>query len=93
MIKQAVMCQGDTTLIPVEWAPNGPYWVGNYSTPHQCVNWEGLMDWVRPRAFDANLDGLLVHPKFGSYSYSFILSISRVNRLKGVVRRLHTARE
>ena len=65
LLKQAVMCHGDTTIVTQQWAPQGAFWVGNYSTPHQCVNWDSLMGWVKPRAFDATAEGVLVHPNFG----------------------------
>lgn len=68
LLKQAVMCQADTTLITMQWNPDSPSWIGNYSTPHQCVDWDGLVEnWVKPHSFNAIEEGLLVHPKFGTF--------------------------
>ncbi|KAH0437160.1 hypothetical protein CcaCcLH18_04028 [Colletotrichum camelliae] len=65
MLREAVMCQGDTTLITMKWNSTGLRPIGNLTSPHECVNWDRLMEWVVPNPFDALADGVLVHPTFG----------------------------
>lgn len=71
MLKEAVTCQGDTTILTMKWGPRGPLPIGDLSNPHECVNWERLMEWVEPHAFDAFADGVLMHPEFGKHTYHF----------------------
>ncbi|MCJ1235864.1 hypothetical protein MMC14_003837 [Varicellaria rhodocarpa] len=47
------------------WGKHGPLPISNFTSPHECVNWDRLMEWVEPRSFDAFEEGMLVHPKFG----------------------------
>ncbi|KAI8295558.1 Cyclochlorotine biosynthesis protein O [Colletotrichum sp. SAR 10_98] len=56
---------GDTTLITMKWNSTGLRPIGNLTSPHECVNWDRLMEWVVPNSFDALADGMLVHPTFG----------------------------
>ncbi|KAI8308355.1 hypothetical protein K4K59_010182 [Colletotrichum sp. SAR11_240] len=55
----------DTTLITMKWNSTGLRPIGNLTSPHECVNWDRLMEWVVPNSFDALADGMLVHPTFG----------------------------
>ncbi|ORY66166.1 uncharacterized protein BCR38DRAFT_174221 [Pseudomassariella vexata] len=66
MLKEAVMCQGDTTVLTMIWADYRLRPIGNLTSPHECVNWDRLMDWVTPNSRDLTAPGWLVHPKFGS---------------------------
>jgi len=68
MLKEAVMCQGDTTLLTMKWADTGARPIGNLTSPHECVNWDRLMEWVEPNSVDVFANGVLVHPKFGTYT-------------------------
>jgi len=64
-LKMGVMCQGDPTIVTMKWGHHGPVPIGNFSAPHECVNWDRLMEWVEPHSMDMLVDGVLVHPKFG----------------------------
>lgn len=66
MIKDGLMCQADTTLITMRWSIHGPRPTGNLSSPHECVNWDRLMEWSTPRTFDALQNGVLEHPHLGA---------------------------
>ena len=66
MLRDGVMCQADTTLLTMAWGKHGPLPISNFTSPHECVNWDRLMEWVEPRSFDAFEEGMLVHPKFGT---------------------------
>ncbi|OBR03319.1 Tat pathway signal sequence [Colletotrichum higginsianum IMI 349063] len=65
MLREAVICQADTTLLTMKWNSTGLRPIGNLTSPHECVNWGRLMEWVVPKTFDALADGVLVHPTFG----------------------------
>ncbi len=39
--------------------------LGNFSSPHECVNWAGLTAWASERSVDILQPGYLKHPKFG----------------------------
>ncbi|KAH9845365.1 peptidase family M28 family [Teratosphaeria destructans] len=65
-LKHAVMCQGDTTLLTMYWHDRMYQPVANWSSPHECINWDRFMDWVVPNSVDVHRDGVLVHPKYGA---------------------------
>lgn len=65
MLMDAVMCQGDTTVLTMKWEEGGARPIGNLTSPHECVNWDRLMEWVVPNSVDVFADGVLVHPKYG----------------------------
>lgn len=67
MLMDAVMCQGDTTVLTMKWDEKGARPIGNLSSPHECVNWDRLMEWVVPNSVDVFADGMLVHPTFGMH--------------------------
>ena len=67
MLKEAVICQADPSLLTMKWSEHGPLPIGNLSSPHECVNWDQLQEWVVPHSFDPIADGMLVHPKFGLF--------------------------
>ncbi|KAK8146374.1 hypothetical protein G3M48_003204 [Beauveria asiatica] len=65
MLMDAVMCQGDTTVLTMKWEDRGARPIGNLTSPHECVNWDRLMEWVVPNSRDVFADGMLVHPLYG----------------------------
>lgn len=65
MLKQAIMCQADTTLITMKWDPELIMPVANMSSQHECVDWDRLAEWSDPRSFDPRAKGWLVHPELG----------------------------
>ncbi|KAI1110828.1 hypothetical protein F5Y14DRAFT_465197 [Nemania sp. NC0429] len=65
MLKEAVMCQADPMLVTMKWSNDLPRPTGNLTSPHECVNWDRLMEWAEPHSFDVFTDGVLVHPTRG----------------------------
>ncbi|KAK9418930.1 hypothetical protein SUNI508_07702 [Seiridium unicorne] len=65
-LRQYVMCNADTTLIPVHWSAKSPRPVALDWGNHQCVNWDNIEEWMADHAFDPFEPGLLMHPVFGS---------------------------
>ncbi|KAF2457888.1 hypothetical protein BDY21DRAFT_18614 [Lineolata rhizophorae] len=64
-IRQAIMCQGDTSLITFRWGHEQPVPLGNFSSPHQCRDWEALDAWNAERHVNVFEPGLVVHPQLG----------------------------
>ncbi len=50
ILRQGIMCHGDTSLLTLKWAPWTKIPLANFSAPHQCVDWERLDGWVRPKS-------------------------------------------
>ncbi len=65
LIKNALMCQADTTLLTMRWLDFSPIPAANWSTPRTCVDWSRIDDWTKNNWVDAKKDGRMVHPKFG----------------------------
>ncbi|KAJ2980944.1 hypothetical protein NQ176_g2331 [Zarea fungicola] len=65
MLKQGIMCQGDTTLLTMKWDANRALPIGNMSSQHECVDWSRLSEWSDPHSFNPSAKGWLVHPKLG----------------------------
>ena len=63
------MCQADPTILTMAWGIHGPLPTGDFTSPLECVNWDQLMERVKPRSFDTFENGVLVHPKFGRESF------------------------
>lgn len=59
------MCQADTTVLTMKWSKHSVRPIGNLTAPHECVNWDRLMEWVVPNSRDLTAEGWLVHPKYG----------------------------
>jgi hypothetical protein len=66
MLMEAIMCQADTSLITMYWQDTSARPGGNMTSPHECVKWDRLMEWVVPNSRNLFVDGVLVHPKFGA---------------------------
>lgn len=67
LIKNALMCQADTTLLTMRWLDFSPIPAANWSTPRTCVDWSRIDDWTKNNWVDAKKDGRMVHPKFGMF--------------------------
>ncbi len=68
IIRQAIQCQGDASLLTMKWGKNDAVPLGNFTMPHECVNWERLNSWAGERSFDAFTEGTVVHPTLGWFS-------------------------
>ncbi|KAF2181168.1 hypothetical protein K469DRAFT_590401 [Zopfia rhizophila CBS 207.26] len=78
-LKQAVMCQGDTNVFTMKWVDRHPKPIGIFTSPHECVNWDRLMEWVKLQSVDALANGMLVHPKFGKFSFCLYLLLNSLH--------------
>lgn len=66
LIRQGLQCQGDITLLTMRWGKYQAVPLGNFSAPHECVNWDSLQDWSKERSLDMFAEGMLVHPIYGA---------------------------
>ncbi|KAI0506268.1 hypothetical protein F5B22DRAFT_624261 [Xylaria bambusicola] len=51
-IRQSLMCQFDTGIIPYNWVLDHQNPTPNGLTHHKCVDWSKLQDWLKVRAVD-----------------------------------------
>lgn len=76
-LRQGVMCHGDVSVMTMVWGKHSRIPLGDFSNPHQCVNFERLHAWAMQRAVtDALEPGVLVHPKLGMFRSHNALSSS-----------------
>jgi hypothetical protein len=71
MLRQAVMCQGDASLMTMKWGTTDPVPLANSNSLHQCINWSALDAWAKSRHVNVYEPGLVVHPTLGESVYSF----------------------
>lgn len=66
MLRQSVMCHGDTTPLTMRWGKMQKIPLANFSSPHECVSWAGINQWARERSVSRISEpGYLKHPKYG----------------------------
>ncbi|PYI34944.1 hypothetical protein BP00DRAFT_462874 [Aspergillus indologenus CBS 114.80] len=65
ILRQASMCHGDVSLIPMHWNDISPIPEADFSVPHKCVNWEKLRTWTRENSVDVMRPNFLQHPRLG----------------------------
>ncbi|KAJ2899216.1 hypothetical protein MKZ38_003359 [Zalerion maritima] len=64
-LRQAIQCQGDSSLVTFRWGQSQPIPLGNFSSAHTCVDWERLEEYNKARHVDVFQEGLVVHPVYG----------------------------
>ena len=65
MLVEAIICNADSTPLTMIWFDNSILPGGNRTGPHECVNFERLLEGMDEIKVDPFEPGLLVHPKFG----------------------------
>jgi hypothetical protein len=65
MMVEQVMCKADETPLTMYWFNESILPGGNRTIPHECVNWDRLLEGMEKNKVDPFTPGLLVHPKFG----------------------------
>jgi len=64
-LRQSIMCHADITLLTMRWGHKQAIPLGNFSAPHECINWDILDEWSKERSVDAMKPGFLIHPTLG----------------------------
>ena len=65
-LRQGIMCQGDTSLLTMRWGKTQAIPLANFSSSHQCVDWDRLDAWAEARSVDVFEPGMLIHPVYGT---------------------------
>ncbi|KAI1172137.1 hypothetical protein F4777DRAFT_590766 [Nemania sp. FL0916] len=65
-IRQSVQCAGDVSLLTMRWGTHTRVPLANFTSPHECVNWNHIQDWAHDRVYDVMAPGVLIHPKLGA---------------------------
>lgn len=73
---KAIMCHADTNPETLHWVDENQFPLGNRDSPHECVNWDLLMDGMKQSRVDPFKPGVLVHPKYGKNHYPWMQSFS-----------------
>ncbi|KAG1733895.1 uncharacterized protein EDB91DRAFT_1238504 [Suillus paluster] len=46
MLRQNIMCRGDVAMLTYDWVEGSLDPLPNFNVPHQCRNFEKILDWV-----------------------------------------------
>ncbi|KAG2127964.1 hypothetical protein DEU56DRAFT_524091 [Suillus clintonianus] len=46
MLRQNIMCRGDVSMVTYDWVEDDELPTPNFDVPHQCRNFEKILDWV-----------------------------------------------
>jgi len=65
MLLQGVKCHGDTTPLTYRWGHAQAIPLANLTSPHECVNFDNIVNWAKERSVDVFQPGLVVHPTLG----------------------------
>ncbi|KAJ3483548.1 hypothetical protein NLG97_g7284 [Lecanicillium saksenae] len=66
MLRQSVMCHGDTQLITMQWLKSATTPTGTFKMPHKCADWTQLENWASSRRIERLMEpGYLFHPTLG----------------------------
>lgn len=49
----------------MRWGKHQAIPLGDFRSPHECVNWNNLNSWSKERSVDVFAPGVLVHPIHG----------------------------
>ncbi|KAF2206323.1 hypothetical protein CERZMDRAFT_53352 [Cercospora zeae-maydis SCOH1-5] len=64
-LRQSIMCNADLTLYHYYWQNESVRPMPSVMSPHVCMDWTKLQNWLNKRKFSIYEEGLLVHPKYG----------------------------
>ncbi|KAF4809384.1 hypothetical protein CGCSCA5_v011466 [Colletotrichum siamense] len=65
VLRMGAACRGDISIITHMWTDKDAQPIVNQTAPHQCVDFNQVMDYSRDNAVDVYQDNYIVHPKFG----------------------------
>lgn len=71
IVRQSIMCRGDTSPITFKWTANSRVPETDFMTKHECVNWDVMDSWMSSRRVNIYGEGVLTHPIYGKF---FLLS-------------------
>ena len=66
-IRRGVLCRGDISPVTYRFKPDWRIPVANWTSPHECKDWNSLLDWAKENSVNPMKPGLVVHPTLGMY--------------------------
>ncbi|CAG8955465.1 hypothetical protein HYFRA_00010332 [Hymenoscyphus fraxineus] len=81
ILRQSIMCHADISPVTMRWGSAQPIPLGNFSSPHECTNWDGIESWAKKRQIPRLMEpGWLKHPSLGAvYHEGFQNKIGQVH--------------
>ncbi|KAI8632404.1 hypothetical protein F5Y19DRAFT_492239 [Xylariaceae sp. FL1651] len=64
-LRQSIQCRGDISVATYLWDQRQAFPIANFTSLHECVNWDALHAWAHGRQVDVFEPGLLIHPTLG----------------------------
>lgn len=61
------MCRGDVSLINHRWKEGSPYPNVDQHAPHQCVDWDSVMEYSASMAVDVYQENYIINPNTGTH--------------------------
>ncbi|KAK1537514.1 hypothetical protein CPAR01_07627 [Colletotrichum paranaense] len=65
VLRMGAACRGDISIITHMWTDIDAKPIVNQTAPHQCIDFDKVMDYSRDNTVDVYKDNYIVHPKFG----------------------------
>ncbi|OHF01977.1 hypothetical protein CORC01_02855 [Colletotrichum orchidophilum] len=65
VLRMGAACRGDISIITHMWTDIDAHPIVNQTAPHQCVDFDKVMEYSRINTVDVYQDNYIVHPKFG----------------------------
>lgn len=59
-------CRGDVSIITHMWTDINALPIVNQNAPHQCIDFDKVMEYSKDNTVDVYQENYIVHPKFGS---------------------------
>ncbi|KAE9980783.1 hypothetical protein EG328_012031 [Venturia inaequalis] len=66
ILRQAILCHGDTSLFTVRWSEGSRIPRADFSNEHTCVDWDALNSWAGERSVPQETMRSLKHPFLGA---------------------------
>ncbi|CCF36100.1 hypothetical protein CH063_01429 [Colletotrichum higginsianum] len=65
VLRMGAACRGDISIITHMWTDIDAQPIVNQTAPHQCVDFDKVMEYSRDNTVDVYQEDYIVHPKFG----------------------------
>lgn len=66
-------CRGDVSIITHMWTDVNALPIVNQNAPHQCIDFNKVMDYSRDNSVDVYQENYIIHPKFGKSTKPYLL--------------------
>ncbi|KAK2015014.1 hypothetical protein LZ32DRAFT_580438 [Colletotrichum eremochloae] len=65
VLRMGATCRGDISIITHMWTDIDARPIVNQTAPHQCIDFDKVMEYSRSNTVDVYQENYIVHPKFG----------------------------